>query len=88
FKPTQLELRGWVGGTAYLPGDDVPPGDLSVDLVLEADGLERYELDLVDPLEGSTSSELSAGDVRYARVRAWIDGEEERIWASPWFATE
>ncbi len=86
FKPTRLGLRARIDGMAYLPGDDVPPGALGVELALEADGLEHYELDLVDPLGGEVSSELAAGDIRHVRVRAWVDGEEERLRASPWFA--
>lgn len=87
-------------GSLHLPGDAVPAGQ--VRLLASASGqlagdawLEAIEV--VDPTDGSVrtstttdlldvSLDLEPGDVVYVRYRLWVNGEEERIWASPFFA--
>jgi hypothetical protein len=83
---TRIEAVG-VDGVRYLPGDDVPASASPLRLLVEHAGDDA----VVEVLEPWGSSEetlevaLAPGDVRYVRVRAWVDGVEVRAWASPFF---
>lgn len=76
-------------GVAWWPGEDLDPGDYSLSVALDDPEVDSWSWELVDPsvpsLDSAGSFTLAAGEVRYLRIRAWIDGEEHRIWASPWF---
>jgi hypothetical protein len=76
-------------GQMWIPGDDVPAGTLIVTFALTDARVEEFWAEVVDPMTGDKSRDLTftleSGDVRYVRVRAWIDGTEHRLWASPWF---
>jgi hypothetical protein len=87
-------------GQVYLPGDEVPaeasPLELMVDL--EDDAVDSWRIQLVDPwneiwldVESDSLKEpvdLAPGEVRYLRIRAFMQGEEHRVWASPFFGVE
>jgi hypothetical protein len=84
-------------GALYLPGDDVPAAASPLRLLVRVDDPAgaTWNVQLLDPwgepwLDAATAAvdepfDLAPGDVRYVRVRAWIDGVEQRLWASPFF---
>ncbi|MED5372679.1 MAG: hypothetical protein VX899_16805 [Myxococcota bacterium] len=72
-------------GNSYLPGDRLPVGSYQLELVLD----HPATLELVSP-DGSVEPVtdwfvVQSGQVRYLRIRMLIDGQEQRIWASPFF---
>jgi hypothetical protein len=87
-------------GVAYLPGDDVPAAasPLRLRVEIEDEAVQSWMIEVVDPdnaihlqVEQSELDELldlSEGDVRYLRVRAWTQEREHRLWASPFFGVE
>lgn len=78
-------------GRAWLPGDVIPAASGPLDLVIELDDptVESWSAVLVDPWNVlspyDVPMELIAGDIQYLRITAYVDGEEQRIWASPFF---
>lgn len=78
-------------GARYLPGDDVPAGELSVTVALDDPRVAEWSAEVVDAW-GSASPvgalSLAEGEAKYVRVRATIAGGDHRIWASPWFGVE
>ena len=83
-----LEVRVTAGGE--LPGRELPVGEHPVEVALE--GVEDWTWELVATdgsfIEEPTTFILSEGEVVYLRIRAQVDGEEQRVWASPWWAAE
>ncbi|MFH1468654.1 MAG: hypothetical protein ABIO70_29965 [Pseudomonadota bacterium] len=87
-------------GVLYLPGDDVPAAASPVTLMVRMtdSSVEGWQIQVLDAWgevwldEGSASLteplDIAAGDVRYVRVRADIQGIEHRLWASPFFGVE
>jgi len=87
-------------GVVYLPGDDVPAAASPLDLLVEIEdaAVESWRIEVVDPynelhLEGTEASlyeplDLGVGDVRYVRVRATMQDQEHRLWASPFFGVQ
>ena len=84
-------------GVVYLPGADVPAvaSPLRLLVALDEPLAEEWQISVIDPwnevwLESDQPTldeplDLNPGDIRYLRVRVWIDGEEQRLWASPFF---
>jgi hypothetical protein len=98
-----LALRaGAVGqdGRVYLPGAEIPAAASPLHLLLEVEEpeAEAWRVQLLDPwnrtwLEAGeprldASFELPEGELRYLRVTAWIGGEEQRLWTSPFFGAD
>jgi hypothetical protein len=87
-------------GLVYLPGDDVPAEASPVRLVVEIEdaAVETWLIEVLDPwgqvwLSSEVSSleeplDLAAGEARYVRVRATMQDQEHRLWASPFFGVE
>ncbi len=87
-------------GLVYLPGDDVPAAASPLDLLVEVDDevVETWQIQLLDPENGiwldvehsslEEPMDQAAGEVRYVRVKAWMQGQEHRLWASPFFGVE
>lgn len=87
-------------GEVYLPGDDVPAAASPLELVveLEDEAVESWKIEVVDPLNElwleqdhsrlQETLDLNPGDVRYLRVQATMQGQEHRLWASPFFGVE
>lgn len=87
-------------GEVYLPGDEVPEAASPLDLMVQIeDGVvESWQIELLDAeneawlvAEHSRLDEpfdIAAGEVRYVRVRAWMQDQEHRLWASPFFGVE
>ena len=83
------------GGNAWLPGADIPSGMLTFVVVLDDDQVEDWLVELIDPADGLLGSfegpvavgliELEPGDAPYLRVRAWVEGVEQRAFFSPFF---
>jgi len=87
---TDLTLHAYDdAGNVYLPGDDVPAGNLTMDVRLGDPAVTVWSAELVDPTTGAstpvTAFTLAAGEIRYLRIRASVDGVEQRVWASPFF---
>lgn len=88
---TGLQIYGTgTDGNVYLPGDDVPTTaqPLVVTVTLDDPNVTEWEAELVDPLgqvSDPTYVEIPANDARYLRLRVWVDKEEHRVFASPWF---
>lgn len=78
-------------GTTWLPGDDIPAdaGTLYLRAELDDASVSSWYAELVDPTTGATEAgpafTVGPGEVRYVRIRAWVDGVEQRVWASPFF---
>ncbi len=72
-------------GTAYLPGDDLPAGSYLLEISLPG---YDYVAELVDPM-GTVSEpdelNLAEGEIYYVRLKADVDGVEQRVFASPFF---
>jgi len=87
-------------GQVYLPGDDVPQEASPLDLVVEIDdvAVESWLIEVVDPfneihldIEHNRLREpldLNPGEARYVRVRAYMQDQEHRLWASPFFGVK
>lgn len=87
-------------GLVYLPGDDVPADASPLELLVELEdvAVESWQIEVVDPynelwLEVDQASlheplDLGVGDVRYVRVRAFMQDQEHRLWASPFFGVK
>jgi hypothetical protein len=87
-------------GEVYLPGDDVPTEASPVELIVEIEdeAVESWQVEVLDPwgevwLDTELNSlreplDLVEGDARYVRVRARMQDEEHRLWASPFFGVE
>jgi hypothetical protein len=87
-------------GVLYLPGSEIPAAasPLRVMLELEDDRIDLWSVELLDPWnelhEKSTEPtmdvdiDLAPGEVRYFRIRAWGDGQEHRVWVSPFFGVD
>ena len=75
---------------------DASPLELLVEL--EDVAVESWQIEVVDPynelwLEVDQASlheplDLGVGDVRYVRVRAFMQDQEHRLWASPFFGVK
>ena len=78
-------------GMVYLPGDDVPiaGGPLTLEIDLTDPIVSSWYAEIVNPNTGAVSTattlDLSDGVPRYVRIRAWVNGVEQRLWASPFF---
>lgn len=87
-------------GEVYLPGDDVPAAASPLQFVVEIEdeAVESWLIEVLDPYsevwisaEHSSLDEpldLAAGEVRYVRVRATMQDQEHRLWASPFFGVD
>jgi len=96
FERLRVAARG-ADGQLYLPGSDVPEAASPLHLIvdLEDPHVESWRAELVDPwnelwleLDGPFLPEpfdLARGEVRYLRLRVELGGEEQRVWASPFF---
>jgi len=99
FDEVRIAALGQDGGV-YLPGDDVPAEASPLELLveLEDERVDGWAIELLDAwgvawlgVEDSSLMEpfdLAAGELRYLRVRAELDGGERRLWASPFFGVE
>ena len=80
----------------YLPGDDVPAGDYTLAVLVPTDGMVLLSIEaidqdgarraLLDRAAGEAEISVASGESVYLRVRVSVDGIEERIWLSPFFA--
>lgn len=73
-------------GTIYLPGADIPAGHYTLEIALPG---YAYIAELLSPtgeVQMATEMEIASGDIRYIRIRADVNGIEQRIFASPFFA--
>ena len=87
-------------GQVYLPGDAVPATAFPLELAVEVEdqAVDSWRIEVLDPYgeihlvvdQGQLYEllELGAGDVRYVRVRAWMQDQEQRLWASPFFGVD
>ena len=99
----RVALQGADDGV-YLPGDAVPAASSPFTLRVEADealleeGGSLLALEVITPTndflltttEGSLREQMDvvAGDIFYLRLRVEVDGEERRVWVSPFFVVE